>query len=65
MSKECQICGNRTIFFVWSSTRDFPRDDLLKIIGKKYSKRKKENILLGRDSVPICFNCARKLGYKI
>jgi len=65
MSKECCVCKRRTIFFVWSSTRYFPRLALLEKIGKKLSKSKKENILIGREALPVCYKCARELGYGI
>ena len=63
MSYQCKVCGNNTIFFVWSSTRGFPREKLIELVGKKQSKRWKKGILNGTIGVPVCFKCAAKLGY--
>ena len=46
MSNRCCLCGISTIFFIWSSTRDFPIEKL------------RELIKIGKDeSMPVCFNC--------
>lgn len=63
MAKECRICGTNTIFYYWSSTRNFPRKKLLEKIGKRFSKRRQSNILRGLEAVTVCYKCAKELGY--
>ena len=60
MGKQCYICGTNTIFFIWTSSRAFPRHKL------KLSKRDRVMYNIG---VPICFRCFEKIkeeayGYK-
>lgn len=62
MSKTCKICNNRTIFFVWSSTRDFPVE---KLLDEKDLKVEKEGLKKGRIAFPICYKCAKELGYSV
>jgi hypothetical protein len=55
MGKNCCLCEINTIFFYWSTSRNFPREALSKYlnIDDKYIE------------VPVCFKCARdKLGFK-
>lgn len=60
MSKQCAICGSETIFFKWSSTRDFPRKALIrKLYG--ISDYRKQRLATGRVGVPVCIKCSRML----
>jgi len=58
MAKRCYICGNNTIFYIWSSSRNFPRGSLIKAKNIT-SKREKKNIKLA--GYPVCINCYNKL----
>ena len=54
---KCNICGcSPGPFFVWSSSRNFPREKLLK--KYKENKLKIKSILEG---VPVCFKCYEDL----
>jgi len=55
MGKRCCLCGIDTIFFVWSSSRDFPIDklaDAIKLEGKSKAEFIKKN-----PGEPVCFKC--------
>ncbi len=61
MAKNCYICGDKTIFYIWSTSRNFPREALIR----------KENIVsraiiggIGRDGVPVCIGCYEELKIK-
>ena len=56
MASNCYICGQRTIFFIWSTSRHFPKE---KIIKDNVDK------ILANVGVPACYKCARELGIKI
>jgi len=58
MSKECHICKNHTIFYVWSTSRYFPKKALVKYMNTK-SKYERNRIF--KEGVPICFSCKDKL----
>ena len=60
MSENCCKCGVRTIFFFWSSTRGFPREKLIDQYTQEYERKA---ILSGRLGLPVCVNCAKKMGY--
>ncbi len=60
MSESCYKCGFKTIFFVWSSTRGFPRELL---IDKTTTEFEERGLLCGRIGVPVCLDCAKKMGY--
>lgn len=62
MSETCCKCGIRTIFFFWSSTRGFPRKKLIDQYTHGYEQKA---ILSGRLGLPVCYNCAKKMGYPI
>jgi len=54
----CMICGNKTLFYVWTTTRNFPMDRLLKkmnITEKREIERLKLN---GRE---VCYKCYDEL----
>jgi hypothetical protein len=54
MSKECSICKNRTIFYVWSTSRNFPRRALINYTNVK-TKHERHKVF--EEGVPICFKC--------
>ena len=57
MGSKCYLCNcNPGPFFVWSSSRKFPRDKLIKILGNDRFTNK--TILEG---VQICYECFEKL----
>jgi hypothetical protein len=58
MSKECSICKNRTIFYVWSTSRNFPRRALINYTNVK-TKHERHKVF--EEGVPICFKCSNKL----
>lgn len=60
MSESCYKCGIKTIFFFWSSTRGFPRKAL---IDSNTSEFEQKAILSGRLGLPVCYKCAKKMGY--
>jgi hypothetical protein len=60
MGKICEECGKETIFFVWSSTKGFPRE---KLIHDNMADYIRKGILCGNIGLPICMHCATKLGY--
>ena len=58
MSKRCNWCGIQTIFYVWSTSRNFPVGKYLKernIIDKGGIREVKY------QGHPICFRCFNKL----
>jgi hypothetical protein len=58
MSNNCSICGIRTIFYVWTTTRNFP---LEKYFGKMKITNKREMKQLRYNGRPICFHCLDEL----
>jgi hypothetical protein len=60
MAKQCGLCGFETIFFIWSSTREFPRENLLDSMPNltEYDRKK---LLSGLSGIPICYDCVKKL----
>lgn len=54
---------NRTIFYVWTSTRDFPRKEFVEVFD--FDSKTKHAVLNGSISLPVCFACAEELGYNI
>jgi len=52
MGSNCYICGQKTIFFIWSTARHFPREKIIK-----------DNIdkILVNAGVPVCFRCYEKI----
>jgi len=61
MAKSCYICDNKTIFYIWSSSRHFPKRELIK---EKKAISRSEVSMLSRDGVPVCFDCYEKLKKK-
>ena len=57
MSEMCKICGARTIFFVWSSSRYFNRKKLWKSMATEKQSLKREVL---KDCYTVCIPCVRK-----
>ena len=57
----CAICGLDSLFFYWSSTRNFPRKGLVKLLDTP--NETKTGIVKGLKSYPVCYKCSAKLGY--
>jgi len=56
MGERCKLCGINTIFYVWSTSRNFPKEKLGSLVD------------LDKDfiNVPVCFNCCKKyLNYSV
>lgn len=60
MGKICEVCGQETMFYVWSSSRDFPRE---KLIHDNMADYVRKGLLNGTMGLPICMKCAKKIGY--
>lgn len=58
MSNNCFCCKNRTGFYIWSTSRNFPRVEL---IQKNRISDKGQVKLIEVQGVPICFSCYEKL----
>lgn len=56
MGKQCFLCGNETIFYVWTTSRYFPIKKLLNMI-----KSRSERTYIRNIGVPICFRCYRRI----
>ena len=66
MRHKCRLnlssnCLGYTGFFIWSTSRNFPRDKLIKIMGLKH---KDDLNKLNNDGYPICFACFNELKRK-
>jgi len=51
----------KTIFYVWTTSRNFPRKQLIKY---KNLKSKYEKAKVATEGYPICFSCYNKLKEK-
>jgi len=58
MARDCYICGERTIFYVWTTSRYFPKRELIKLKGLK---TKYEQSKISTEGFPICMRCYNKL----
>jgi len=58
MSNRCHVCGTNTIFYVWTSSRNFPREQLFKKMNIKSNKVKNVYRVSG---YPVCLECLEKL----
>ncbi len=58
MAQRCFCCGNQTLFFVWTSSRNFPREKLIK---KENIKDKKMIKSISDDGYPCCWACRKEL----
>jgi hypothetical protein len=58
MAQNCYICGTPTIFYIWSTSRRFPKKNLInyKKLDTKYDMDK-----ITRDGVAVCFKCVERL----
>jgi len=56
MSQRCCVCSFNTIFYLWSSSRNFPKNKLLR-------KLKPEKILMKELFIgkPICLWCYEEI----
>jgi len=52
MAKECMLCGAKTIFYIWSTSRNFPKHKFHEYLDKHGN--------MNRDFV-VCFNCYHSL----
>lgn len=50
MGERCKICGINTIFYIWSTSRNFPREKLGSLLDLE-----PEFI-----DTPVCFQCCKK-----
>jgi len=62
MAKDCYICGNKTIFYVWSTSRNFPKETLIRE-GNINTKKDMSEIAV--EGVPVCFKCNNELKVKV
>ena len=58
MSNKCELCGSNTIFYVWTSSRSFPREKLFDKFNIKSKKVIKHHEITGS---PVCLECYNKL----
>lgn len=59
MGKRCPICKNSTIFYIWSTSRNFDKDKYLNIKRKLH---KADTVQLNEEGEPICMVCVEKYG---
>jgi len=58
MSHKCNICSLDTIFFIWSTSRDFPTR---KLIRKMKIKSKWGRAKVMKEGITVCFPCYKDL----
>ena len=58
MSNKCHICGNNTIFYVWTTSRNFPREKLYEKLNIKSARTKG---FYEKSGYPVCFGCYKNL----
>jgi len=56
-SHQCKLCGKQTLFYVWTSSRVFPRQKLIK--AKELKNRSELDKL--NQGYPVCFWCLEEL----
>jgi len=57
-SIKCNICNFQCgVFFIWSSTRNFPRERLIKVYGRS-SQVNRKNM---KEGIRVCFGCIESL----
>jgi hypothetical protein len=59
MSNRCAVCGIDTIFYIWSTSRNFNRKQLVNTFSNEDNNTK---FRLLNDSYPVCFHCVEKYG---
>jgi len=57
-SRYCCICGCLTGFFIWTSSRNFPR---MKVMDKLNLKPSKSTINRFKDGDTVCLSCYNDL----
>ena len=69
MANKCCLCNKETLFYIWTSSRDFPRDkfiDLINFGDVDENTRKSQKIFYKRVGKPVCYDCCKKkLGMKL
>jgi len=62
-SYRCVLCGSNTMLYIWTSSRDFPRLKLAKIVNKidtlSDEERKALDTYYRTQAGPVCFKCCR------
>ena len=58
-SKFCYCCGSLTGFYIWSTSRHFPRDKLIDNMNIDSNKLKRKEICA--NGVSVCFSCYNDL----
>jgi hypothetical protein len=61
MAHECYLCKTNTIFYVWTTSRNFPKAALIKTLGMN-TKSDKGKVAV--EGLPICFSCLEELKKK-
>ena len=59
MSLKCHNCGIDTIFYVWTSSRTFPRHKLFEKLGITNNNKIKNNYK--KIGYPVCLKCRSEL----
>lgn len=59
MGKVCMMCKRETMFYIWSSSRYFPRDKLMDWLNKNGNSHISKELV--EEGVPICFACYFKV----
>jgi len=57
-SRYCNVCGNLTGFFVWTSSRNFPINKMCKVTGEEFNK---DTIKKYKSGHVVCFDCYDKI----
>ena len=54
----CNVCGTNTLFYVWTTTRNFPINKYMKELNLT---DKGSYIRTRYHGIPVCFSCLNKL----
>ena len=54
MSQRCYLCGKETLFYIWTSSRNFPREKFIEITGIPEK-------IVQRKGFAVCYHCYQKL----
>jgi len=57
MAKHCLVCYDKTIFYVWTSSRYFYVDRLLRMNPQLGLNNKRHRLELRDKGMPVCFGC--------
>ena len=58
MAHRCCLCDTDTIFYVWTTSRNFPKAALIKTKGLN---TKSEKGKVSVEGLPVCLVCLNKL----